>query len=547
MKKQIFLIMLFIISGITVFPQVAVNTAGTEADPSAMLDVSSTVKGFLPPRVNSVSDISSPAEGLMVFQTTAPAGYYYYDGSSWKALSDGNSDFWRISGNQGLSATTNFIGTTDNVPLNFRVNNAPSGRIDADKKNTFFGYYCGDNNTDGSENTAMGTYTLRYVDSSYNTAIGYYSMYYNTKGDYNTATGYYSLLYNTYGSNNIALGANSLNVNKYSCYNIAIGNKALYFNSYTNNNHTFEGHNVAMGYYALYYLNPQSKYNGIRNTCAGRKSMFSASTAKYNTACGYMSLYDIRNGSENTVFGGEALYNNDTGSYNVAIGYRALYDNTTGNGNTAIGSYAGKGNETGDYNTFIGYNTTLNNADRYNCIVMGGNGNLIPSGDNSIRVGDAAFTSIKGNVAWTALSDERFKEDISPMKNALQFIMSLEPVTYNIDIETENRLMGMKTVDNKAALQAGSILHTGLTAQNVDEAARKTDWNSDIVDKPDEKGGLMGIRYGLLTVPLTAAVQEQQKIIQRQNETINRMQQELKKLEILRKEVDQLEKLLNNR
>lgn len=545
MKKILILFVLFLTSGILSLAQVAVNTSGTQADASAMLDVSSTEKGFLPPRVNSVSDISSPAEGLMVYQTGGTAGYYYYDGSSWKALSGGNSDCWRTLGNSGLTATTNFIGTTDNVPINFRVNNTASGRVDATKKSTFFGYSCGKNSTDGFGNTALGMNTLNYVDSSYNTAIGYYSLRMNTKGEFNTAVGNSSLQYNVAGTNNTALGSSALSGNKYSSYNTAIGNQALSSNSFQNGNTPYEGHNVAIGYNAIYNLIATSDTNGIRNTGAGYETMYESSVARYNTSAGFKSLYHIRNGNENTAFGIEALYNNDTGSFNVAIGANALYDNTTGNGNTAIGSYAGAGNETGDYNTFIGDSTTLNNADRYNCIVMGGKGNLIPSGDNSVRVGDATFTSIKGNVAFTALSDKRFKENIRPLKNALQFIMLLKPVTYNIDIEKENRLMGIKTVDTKAARQAGSILHTGLTAQNVLEAARKTGWETDIVDKPDEKGGLMGIRYGLLTVPLTAAVQEQQKTIERQKEIIAGLEKKTAKLERLKKEASQLEKLLN--
>ena len=51
--------------------QVAVNTDGSSPDASAMLDVKSTVKGFLVPRMSTSnrSAIAAPAEGLMVYDT----------------------------------------------------------------------------------------------------------------------------------------------------------------------------------------------------------------------------------------------------------------------------------------------------------------------------------------------------------------------------------------------------------------------------------------------------------------------------------------------
>ncbi|MEM5565090.1 hypothetical protein WNY78_08235 [Psychroserpens sp. AS72] len=65
---------------------------GTEPDDSAMLDISSTEKGLLTPRMTSAQKvaISSPAVGLIVFDTDESA-FYFYDGSNWKKLVDDNS------------------------------------------------------------------------------------------------------------------------------------------------------------------------------------------------------------------------------------------------------------------------------------------------------------------------------------------------------------------------------------------------------------------------------------------------------------------------
>jgi len=45
---------------------------------------------------------------------------------------------WGFNGNSGTNPATNFIGTTDNVALNFRVNDQKSGRISSDGS-LFFG------------------------------------------------------------------------------------------------------------------------------------------------------------------------------------------------------------------------------------------------------------------------------------------------------------------------------------------------------------------------------------------------------------------------
>jgi hypothetical protein len=52
---------------------------------SAKLEIASTEKGFLPPRMTSAqrTSIQNPATGLMVYQTDGSAGLYYYGGSGW--------------------------------------------------------------------------------------------------------------------------------------------------------------------------------------------------------------------------------------------------------------------------------------------------------------------------------------------------------------------------------------------------------------------------------------------------------------------------------
>jgi hypothetical protein len=79
------------------FSQVGIGTSTPNS--SAQLDVTSTTKGFLPPRValtatNSTTPVTSPATGLLVYNTatagTSPnnvtPGLYYYDGTKWQRI-----------------------------------------------------------------------------------------------------------------------------------------------------------------------------------------------------------------------------------------------------------------------------------------------------------------------------------------------------------------------------------------------------------------------------------------------------------------------------
>ena len=104
------------------YAQTGIGTTTPES--SAKLDVSSTNKGFLPPRMTATQrgNIPSPAAGLMVYQTDAPIGFYYYNGIGWLNISNlgttnryipYSSQFAQYSSGQSL--TTVSIGTYINL------------------------------------------------------------------------------------------------------------------------------------------------------------------------------------------------------------------------------------------------------------------------------------------------------------------------------------------------------------------------------------------------------------------------------------------------
>lgn len=62
--------------------------SGTFPANDAILDLSSTTKGVLVPRVASAAAITSPTNGLMVYQTTGTTGFYFSKAGTWTKLPD---------------------------------------------------------------------------------------------------------------------------------------------------------------------------------------------------------------------------------------------------------------------------------------------------------------------------------------------------------------------------------------------------------------------------------------------------------------------------
>ncbi len=185
-------------------------------------------------------------------------------------LSDGgfiklpSANAWSLNGNAGTVDGTNFIGTSDNVPLNFKVNNQKAGRIDQNGS-TFLGYQS------GNLNFTWG-----------NTGFGYQALYSGGTGIENTATGHKALYTNGYGSQNTAIGVSAL----------------------------------------------QNNNSGSWNTADGTQALVSNTIGNSNTAVGYTSLSSNTNGNFNTALGQGAGYNNISGASNVFLGYSAGYNET---------------------------------------------------------------------------------------------------------------------------------------------------------------------------------------------------------------------------
>src|SRR3979490_2764017 len=79
---------------------IGINNDGSAPNSSAILDVKSTTKGILAPRLTLAQRNAMPAlaAGLLIYQTDNTPGYYFYNGTAWVQISTGGStNFWSLN------------------------------------------------------------------------------------------------------------------------------------------------------------------------------------------------------------------------------------------------------------------------------------------------------------------------------------------------------------------------------------------------------------------------------------------------------------------
>ena len=105
-----------LISCFDLLAQVAISNPASNPDPSAMLDVKSTNRGFLMPRVTNRTNVTSPATGLLVYETATNA-VWVYNGTAWVQLgSGGGTTEWLVNGTNIYNGNVGNVGIGTNAP-----------------------------------------------------------------------------------------------------------------------------------------------------------------------------------------------------------------------------------------------------------------------------------------------------------------------------------------------------------------------------------------------------------------------------------------------
>ena len=490
MKKQIISLLVLIFACTQVFAQVAINADGSLPDNSAILDVKSTTQGLLIPKMGqSQRDaIVNPAQGLLIFQRPTSTGFYYNAGTpaapTWYKINASDptapvSQFWDITGNSGTDPSINFIGTQDNVPLVFKVNNQLAGKIENGSHNTSFGYQSNYLNSAGTDNVASG----------------YQALYSNKSGIKNCATGSQALFSITSGMGNVANGYQALYSDTSGSRNIAHGYLTLYSN-------TSGWDNTANGAQAMY-----SNTTGHQNTADGKDALVLNTTGYQNVANGSEALYDNYTGSQNVASGFRALFYNQSGTNNTATGMNSLYWNSGGNFNTAEGRDALSLNYTGSYNTAVGYNSGTSGS--FNNTISIGNNGWPNAFHNQAFIGNQSTIYIGGWVGWSTFTDSRIKDNVREDVKGLDFITRLRPVTYHQNLKAIAEFTGNKdSTDYPEKNEVEKIKYSGFLAQEVAQAASESGYEFSGINAPRNSRELYSLSYEQFVVPLVKAVQE---------------------------------------
>ena len=375
--------------------QVGINNDNSSPNVSAMLDVKSTDKGMLIPRLTTIQrdGITTPATGLMIYNTTNNL-FNFYNGTSWIEISgstvnsivDADNDTkiqvektadediirFDIIGSERIVINQSPTGATQ---LNFPNNN----------QNTFVGTNAGIANTTAVQNTFLGFQTGNSTATGgNNTFIGSEAGFTNTGGYLNTFTGMRAGYLNTTGYRNTFTGAGAGIINT----------------------------------------------TGSRNMFSGYESGRFNTTGWYNTFSGYNAGYANSTGSNNTALGKDAGYSNSTGSSNIFLGHQAGY-NETGSDKLYIENtnsltpliYGDFANDT------VKIYGTLGIKDAYHFPIVDG------------TIGQVLKTNGTGQLTWATASINTDNQDLSLSGNILSLTNDGTTVDLNsIDIlaDTDN-------------------------------------------------------------------------------------------------------------
>ena len=162
----------------------------------------------------AINSITNPVEGSLVYNL-GDGFLYYFDGTNWiqtpNTSSGSGSAGWNLEGNTGITANTQFLGTTDNNDLNIRTNNlnnfSPIAEIEEPQHPIF-------NNVFGSVDSIFSEYWVGHyehplpsdftslaTDSSLTTANSVIVSYNNGKAIFLTDHGFCSSTFMNNGGN----------------------------------------------------------------------------------------------------------------------------------------------------------------------------------------------------------------------------------------------------------------------------------------------------------------------------------------------------------
>lgn len=387
---------MIVIFSATCYAQIGILT--NTPDASAVVDMVSTSKGLLIPRVNLTSSLSNPspvtnpAVGLLVFNSGSnqPIGFYYWNGSKWTSTSY-SVDNWSITGNSSTSISNNFIGTIDNQALALRTNNTERMRINAEGQ-VLIGFTTPVYNTDlfsVHDNTTQTSAINAYAPNGY----GFYS-----------EAGAIAFLGKVNNNQGYGLWAENQSSDSYGAMVFGCNSGA-----FTLNNHYFGL--SAHGNDGIFSVGHSSTGTGI---IAGGNNLGTVATTTEGAGGSFTGYHGVYGNGSNSPSGvgvvgvgnnGNTYHTNSDGSGGAFTGYHGSFSYATetsdgtgvigigNNGSYYISSNGSGGAFTGDLIGVAGWSTASGGYGVYGRAMGGGygifsSGNFAATGSKSFIIDD---------------------------------------------------------------------------------------------------------------------------------------------------------------
>lgn len=337
------------------FGQVSIGTSLPHA--SAAFEVQSTQQGILIPRMSSTDRdaISSPALGLMIFNTTTGA-FEYYTGSTWAGIGPTSITNADVAANAAIAFSKLNISASDIrglAPYTAGTGiSITSGTVAID--NTVVTSTYSGSAAIGQNLSAGGSADASAILTATSTTKGFLPprMTASQKAAIsNAATGL--IVYQTDGT------------------------PGLY---------VYDG--ASWMHHSQWYSNTASTPSVFS---LSKPANLSASGAVANIGVGSGSLAGLTDGDNNVALGVNALNDITSAGNATAVGYGALAT-TTGTGNSALGYNAGTNNISGTNNTFLGSGTSSFGTGMTNATAIGYGAEVTTS--NTIQLGNGDVTNV---------------------------------------------------------------------------------------------------------------------------------------------------------
>ena len=452
MKNQILLIVFLALISITSQAQVAINTTGDTASASAALDISSSTKGLLIPRMATILRlaISTPETGLLVFDNDSN-GFWFYNGASWQGvgvqsssstdtlslITDADNDTkiqveetadediirFDIAGTESMIVRDNGNGNTmiefpgTNTLGNTLLGSNAGLSLTTGTYNVFLGQGAGRDMQIGIGNTFIGRGAGKLNTGVNNTFLGYDAGANNITGDQNVFLGFKAGKFET-GSNKLYID-NSTTASPliYGDFNTNL----LRINGTLNINNAFS-FPIADGTSNQVLQTDGAGNLTWQNVVAGTASVFAdadndTKIQVEETADEDIIRFDIA-GVEKWVFKGSRIEPVNSGK-SIHIGIDAgANDDLTDNNNVFLGYHSGTLTSSGSNNIGFGENSLAANLTGGGNIAIGRSTqkNRL-SGQFNTSIGTNSFQSNLTGIENTTIGSVSFKDNVNGSGN----------------------------------------------------------------------------------------------------------------------------------